>query len=773
MVPRPGSTTPEDGVEIKQEPVAGAPSIGRSSVASELEEDRPVASWSSEGTFTTGHGASDDQEGYKEQFAVPDLAPPGATTDFDASRGPTGLKLERVEDQQPTPTRAQPAKRKPKRKKKMRAPESEDEPTPKTGSKDAGRQYTAEGLEYALSRMELFRQLERDPILSFIKPKLIGELTGSFHELDFSKHTSVRVTIQALFAVLHKSGFRVYDWDLESWTNAIYVILDPLTVLVGAVERKTTPIQVRKPRTRSALPPPKYASSEDSDSSVESPKRMPMRRPPRVIQLAVTLVGLENPSSEGTIPKTLEDAIVRLMQSTRMQVAPGMTSSAPHCTNTIPVPRHTTMDSAPHEPKDVAMESVSSRSSSRSKRGQDEDPDDLFDLDAGRTGTAAAVSTATTGAGVARVRLSAFSELKEFNGKDASEEKARAWFNRLKSASRRDGMTGDEVCALFGDLMADPARQWYLQLEKSTRKSRTKLTEQFRVPYCGKGVSMASRYYHSSKHVDETPLKYLFRLSVAGVRAKIRYSDGTPEEKREHVELFINTLGVHEQELASRLTLMEVPDTAMLEKMLRARQRGLAHEKKTLFGSNRFRQKGPTSTSTPARAVHAVQMTTDDYDSGPSDDDQICDQDRDNEERAKMFVTGHSSQPENARRDFETGGTAHDRPKCRRCGSRRHSEGDCWSLLTCQKCAGQYPTDHCLRACKAFGDVHDAGKFPLEEFFNLVWSAEARRDAPSHRREDVKLGRSLAWKPVRDERSMSVCVYVATRSRDEAHGNTE
>ncbi|OWZ18355.1 LOW QUALITY PROTEIN: Eukaryotic/viral aspartic protease [Phytophthora megakarya] len=113
MVPRPGSTTPEDGVEIKQEPVGGAPSIGRSSVACELEGDRPVAS--SEGTFKTGHGTSGDHDGYEEQFAVPDVAPPGATTDFDASRGPTDLKFERVEDQQPTLTRAQSAKRKPKR----------------------------------------------------------------------------------------------------------------------------------------------------------------------------------------------------------------------------------------------------------------------------------------------------------------------------------------------------------------------------------------------------------------------------------------------------------------------------------------------------------------------------------------------------------------------------------------------------------------------------------------------------------------------------------
>ncbi|OWY99446.1 Eukaryotic/viral aspartic protease, partial [Phytophthora megakarya] len=95
----------------------------------------------------------------------------------------------------------------------------------------------------------------------------------------------------------------------------------------------------------------------------------------------------------------------------------------------------------------------------------------------------------------------------------------------------------------------------------------------------------------------------------------MKSSSTSSEEKREHVELFINSLGAQEQELASRLTLMEVPATTTLEKKLRARQRGLAHQKKTLFGSNRFRQKASTLTPTPTRAVHAVQIATDDYDS--------------------------------------------------------------------------------------------------------------------------------------------------------------
>ncbi|OWY93116.1 Eukaryotic/viral aspartic protease [Phytophthora megakarya] len=185
------------------------------------------------------------------------------------------------------------------------------------------------------------------------------------------------------------------------------------------------------------------------------------------------------------------------------------------------------------------------------------------------------------------------------------------------------------------------------------------------------------------------------------MRAKIRYSDGAAEEKREHVELFIHTLAAQEQELVSRLTLMEDPDTVTLEKKLRARQRGLAHQKKTLF----------------------VQMAINGHDSErekDSDDYQICDQDRDDKERAKMFMTGRTSQPETARRDFKSGGTVHNRPKCRHCGSRRHSEGDCCSLLTCQKCAGQNPTDRCLRACKACKNVHEVEKCSLEEFFNQL-----------------------------------------------------
>ncbi|OWZ18458.1 Eukaryotic/viral aspartic protease [Phytophthora megakarya] len=85
---------------------------------------------------------------------------------------------------------------------------------------------------------------------------------------------------------------------------------------------------------------------------------------------------------------------------------------------------------------------------------------------------------------------------------------------------------------------------------------------------------------------------------------KVHYADGSPEEKRGHVELFINTLGVQEQKLASRITLMEIPGAATLEKKLRARQGGLAPQKKSLFGSTKFRKTTPAKTPSPPRAVH-------------------------------------------------------------------------------------------------------------------------------------------------------------------------
>ncbi|KAE8973585.1 hypothetical protein PR003_g27174 [Phytophthora rubi] len=626
MVPRPGSTTSNDGLMIQEASEAGAQSAGRSPTAREHSE-RPVASWSSEGTFTTGHGASDDHEGYEEQFAVPDTAPDeGAAKGCDASRGPTGRKPPKADDQQTATAKAATKRKSPKRKKKKkpRALDSAEESLSKPQGKDAGRQYTGEEVRYVVARTELFRVLEQDSILVFLEPMLMSNFTGPFVAPDFDSLTSVIHAAPTLFQMLRVTGFvlgafeieRLCDWDLKSWLRAIRVVQEPLTILAGSAKQEATnpatgqgaPSLTAGPArasTATPSPPPQYQSSVDSDSSCESPKRMLMNRSPRVMQLSATSVRTEvTKLLESAIPKGLEESILKLMQTTMMRTPRVDTATVPTETKPPANIAPTTI----RETADVTMESVSSRSSTRSRarRDLDEDPDDLFDLDIVTSGTAAAISTAMAGVGLTRVRLSASSELKEFSGRDASEEKARLWLNRLKSAARRDGMTGEEVCGQFGDLMSGPAQQWYLQLPKKIKTSWTELMEQFRIQYCGKAVSMASRYYHAVQRPDETPLDYLYRLNVAGLRASVPYAEGTTKGKREHVEHFIRTLNSQEVDLASRLTLMEVADSVALEKKLRARQRGLAHQKKTLFGSNKFRQRAPTPPPQPARAVNTI-----------------------------------------------------------------------------------------------------------------------------------------------------------------------
>ncbi|KAJ8525796.1 hypothetical protein ON010_g15318 [Phytophthora cinnamomi] len=105
MVRRPGSTTPEKEKEvvIKQEPEAGASSVARSPTTSEHGEG-PAASWSSEGTFTIGHVASDDLEGNEVLLPFPMWLPPRKHTGLELRRSPSGLKPAKAEDQQPPTT---------------------------------------------------------------------------------------------------------------------------------------------------------------------------------------------------------------------------------------------------------------------------------------------------------------------------------------------------------------------------------------------------------------------------------------------------------------------------------------------------------------------------------------------------------------------------------------------------------------------------------------------------------------------------------------------
>ncbi|POM63045.1 hypothetical protein PHPALM_27726, partial [Phytophthora palmivora] len=182
----------------------------------------------------------------------------------------------------------------------------------------------------------------------------------------------------------------------------------------------------------------------------------------------------------------------------------------------------------------------------------------------------ATVPTATTGTAgstmIQRVRISAISDLKEFTGKDQDEDRARAW----KSAFMRDQASDEEKCLTFADLLAGSAKNWYRQLSRSTRNKWSDLLRAFQIQYCGLGVSVARQYYHARRRPEESPLDYLYRLNVAGLRAKLKIKDGNAKDRREHVDHYIETL--EDQDLADRLTLLRLSDADDLEEVLRARE---------------------------------------------------------------------------------------------------------------------------------------------------------------------------------------------------------
>ncbi|OWY92270.1 hypothetical protein PHMEG_00038797, partial [Phytophthora megakarya] len=125
------------------------------------------------------------------------------------------------------------------------------------------------------------------------------------------------------------------------------------------------------------------------------------------------------------------------------------------------------------------------------------------------------------------------------------------------------------------------------------------------------GVSVARHYYHTRRRSDESPLDYLYRLYVAGLRARRKIKDGNAKERREHDDHYIETL--EDQDLAERQTLLRLTDADDLEEVLRARDRAKKRQKKAAFGSSKYRQKPTNSTpSAPVKQVRAIQIQAND-----------------------------------------------------------------------------------------------------------------------------------------------------------------
>ncbi|ETO58842.1 hypothetical protein F444_22774 [Phytophthora nicotianae P1976] len=253
-------------------------------------------------------------------------------------------------------------------------------------------------------------------------------------------------------------------------------------------------------------------------------------------------------------------------------------------TPSVPLMRRT-------EPQNVDMASM------ESEHGE-YDQDDL-DLSVSREATAVTAATTTGLPAIAPcICLSAMSESKELSGKDDDEDRARAWISKVKSAFVRD------------------------QARRTTRGDWKDLLRELQVQLCGLGVSVARQYYHARKRADETPLEYLHRLNVAGLRAKLRVKSGPSDVSPEHAEHFIETLDY--RDLAEQLARMRISDAGALEEVLRARQRAKNRQGRAHFGSSKYRQKTASSDATksaPTRKVQAIvtaNLPESDSDSGLS-----------------------------------------------------------------------------------------------------------------------------------------------------------
>ncbi|EGZ25715.1 hypothetical protein PHYSODRAFT_247809 [Phytophthora sojae] len=214
-----------------------------------------------------GHGASDDQESYEEQFAVPDVAPDEeAAKGRDVSRGPTGRKPAKADDQQQPTAKAAAKRKSPKRRKekKLRAGLGGSVAV-QAGRQGRGAPVHRRRGAVCVACTELFRLLEQDPILVFLKPMLISNFTGPFVAPDFDSLTSVAHAAPILFQMLRDSGFvlgsfemeKLCDWDLKSCGQ------DAPSSSTGSAQTSTT----------TPSPPPRYQSRVDFNSSFESRKR--------------------------------------------------------------------------------------------------------------------------------------------------------------------------------------------------------------------------------------------------------------------------------------------------------------------------------------------------------------------------------------------------------------------------------------------------------------------------------------------------------------------
>ncbi|OWZ16160.1 hypothetical protein PHMEG_00010091 [Phytophthora megakarya] len=174
--------------------------------------------------------------------------------------------------------------------------------------------------------------------------------------------------------------------------------------------------------------------------------------------------------------------------------------------------------------QDVEMESI--RPSDRGSRWE-YDSDEVDFLMSAQATLATNASGSIGSTMIQRVRISAISNFKEFTSKDQDEDRTRAWVSKVNSAFMRDQASDDERYLTCADLLAGSAKNWYRQLNSSTRNKWRDLLRSFRIQYCVLEVSVTRQYYPTRRRSDESPLDYLYRLNVAGLRTRLKIKDGS------------------------------------------------------------------------------------------------------------------------------------------------------------------------------------------------------------------------------------------------------
>ncbi|TYZ62682.1 hypothetical protein PybrP1_000227 [[Pythium] brassicae (nom. inval.)] len=259
-----------------------------------------------------------------------------------------------------------------------------------------------------------------------------------------------------------------------------------------------------------------------------------------------------------------------------------------------------------------------------------------------------------------RLRVSVISELKEFSVKDADEDKARTWLNKVKSAGRRDQATQGEMCLVLGDLLMGPAQN------------------------CSRSLC------------DDTA------------------------DRREHVNHFVDT--IDDPEVATHLVSLQLDDAKVLEEAICARQRLSDRERKETHGSPKNRTRPPANKRRSVNVVRAPPVAS--KLSGLPSNETSSDADKiskvylaaqvADEPAAKILVNRNIDDLTNRAND-----DAGERC-CTHCGFSRHTDLSCWRRLICAKCGKRgHPTDRCLHVCNACGDIYGAGSCKMEEFFNF------------------------------------------------------